>query len=146
MVWIPGGDFLMGSNDYYPEEAPANRFAVDSFWIDSTAVTNADFRRFVAATGYVTVAERTPNADDYPGAKPEMLVPGSVIFRQPAHRVDLRNHYNWWDWAAGANWRHPEGPNSTLNGRERHPVVHVAWEDVEAYATWAGKAIPTEAE
>ncbi|HEY7030396.1 MAG TPA: formylglycine-generating enzyme family protein [Thermomicrobiales bacterium] len=146
MVWIPGGEFLMGSDDHYPEEAPAHRVAVGGFWIDRYAVTNAEFRRFVAATGYVTVAERVPTAEEYPGALPEMLVAGSVVFKQPARRVDLRNHYNWWDWAPGADWRHPDGPESTLHGRERHPVVHVAWEDVAAYAAWAGKTIPTEAE
>ena len=146
MVWLPGGTFLMGSNDHYPEEAPVHEVVVGGFWIDRYAVTNAAFRRFVKATGYVTVAERAPTAEDYPGAKPEMLVPGSVVFMQPPGRVDIRNHYNWWDWMPGADWRHPEGPGSTLDGRDRHPVVHVAWADVEAYAAWAGKAIPTEAE
>ena len=146
MVWIPGGTFLMGSNDHYPEEAPVHPVAVDGFWIDRYQVTNAAFRRFVKTTGYVTVAERAPRAEDYPGAQPEMLVPGSVVFRQPSGRVDLSNHYNWWVWVPGADWRHPAGPGSTLDGRERHPVVHVAWADVEAYAAWAGKAIPTEAE
>src|SRR5262245_58584239 len=146
MVWVEGGEFLMGSDDHYPEEAPAHRVAVGGFWIDRYAVTNAEFRRFVAATSYVTVAERVPTAEEYPGALPEMLVAGSVVFKQPQRRVDLRNHYNWWAWVPGANWRHPDGPESTLHGRERHPVVHVAWEDVAAYATWAGKTIPTESE
>jgi formylglycine-generating enzyme required for sulfatase activity len=146
MVWIPGGTFVMGSDDHYPEEAPAHPVTASGFWIDRTPVTNAAFRRFVTATGYVTVAERVPDPALYPGAKSEMLVPGSVVFRQPTHRVPLANHYVWWDWQPGADWRHPEGPGSHLNGRERHPVVHVAWEDVHAYATWAGKAIPTEAE
>jgi formylglycine-generating enzyme required for sulfatase activity len=146
MNWIPGGEFLMGSDLHYPEEAPAHRVAVDGFWIDRTAVTNADFRRFVGATAYVTVAEQVPRAEDYPGAKPEMLVAGSVVFRQPERRVSLGNHYNWWEWVPGANWRHPEGPNSTLHGRDRHPVVHLAWDDVQAYTAWAGKSIPTEAE
>jgi formylglycine-generating enzyme required for sulfatase activity len=146
MVWIPGGAFRMGSDSHYPEEAPAHRAKVDGFWMDAGPVTNAAFARFVAATGYVTVAERPPDARDYPGAKPEMLVPGSVVFRKPAGRVDLRNHYNWWDWQAGADWRHPAGPGSSLDGLEAHPVVHVAWADVEAYAAWAGKALPTEAE
>ncbi len=136
----------MGSNDHYPEEAPAHPVTVDGFWIDRTQVTNAAFRRFIKATGYVTVAERIPDAAQYPGALPEMLVAGSVVFKQPAGRVSMQTHYNWWDWMPGADWRHPEGPGSTLDGKERHPVVHVAWEDVMAYADWAGKALPTEAE
>ena len=146
MIWIPGGEFIMGSDDHYPEEAPAHRVAVDGFWIDAKQVTNAEFRRFVKATGYETVAERAPRAEDYPGALPEMLVPGSVVFDQPDRRVSLNNHYNWWGWKAGANWRHPEGPGSTLDGRDRHPVVHVAYEDVVAFAEWAGVELPTEAE
>lgn len=146
MVWIPGGTFLMGSNDHYAEEAPVHPVTVAGFWIDRTQVTNAAFRRFVKATGYVTVAERVPNADDYPGALPEMLVAGSVVFQQPPGRVPMNSHYNWWQWQPGADWRHPEGPGSNLNGRERHPVLHVAWEDIAAYAGWAGKSIPSEAE
>ncbi|MBA2597404.1 MAG: formylglycine-generating enzyme family protein [Chloroflexia bacterium] len=146
MVWIPGGEFLMGSDGHYPEEAPAHRVRVSGFWIDRTQVTNAAFRRFVKATGYVTLAERPPDPAMYPGAKPEMLVAGSTVFRQPPGQVGLGNHYAWWGWLPSADWRHPEGPGSTLNGRERHPVLHVAWEDVAAYAAWAGKAIPTEAE
>jgi formylglycine-generating enzyme required for sulfatase activity len=146
MVWIAGGSFLMGSNDHYAEEAPVHPVTVSGFWIDRTQVTNAAFRRFVKATGYVTVAERVPNADDYPGALPEMLVAGSVVFQQPPGRVPMNTHYNWWQWMPGADWRHPEGPGSNLNGRERHPVLHVAWEDIAAYAAWAGKSIPSEAE
>jgi formylglycine-generating enzyme required for sulfatase activity len=146
MVWIPRGAFRMGSDDHYPEEAPAHQVTVSGFWIDRTQVTNAAFRRFVNATGYVTIAERMPDPAMYFGAKAEMLVPGSVVFRQPPGRISLGNHYAWWDWLPGADWRHPEGPGSTLDGRERHPVLHVAWEDVAAYAVWAGKAIPTEAE
>jgi formylglycine-generating enzyme len=146
MVWIEGGTFLMGSDDHYPEEAPAHSVSVSGFWIDRTQVTNAAFRRFVNATCYVTVAERTPDAALYPDAVPEMLVAGSVVFKQPPVRVSLESHYTWWDWLPGADWRHPEGPGSNLNGRERHPVLHVAWEDVAAYAEWAGKKIPTEAE
>jgi formylglycine-generating enzyme required for sulfatase activity len=146
MVWIPGGRFLMGSNDHYPEEGPTHYVTVGGFWIDKYTVTNAQFRRFVQATGYVTVAERVPNAEDYPGALPELLVPGSLVFKRPKERVDLRYHYNWWAWVPGASWRHPEGPESNLNGRDRHPVVHVAYEDVEAYAKWIGKELPTEAE
>jgi formylglycine-generating enzyme len=146
MVWIPGGAFVMGSDAHYPDEAPAHAVSVSGFWIDRTPVTNAAFRRFVKATGYVTVAERVPDAAHYPGALPEMLVAGSVVFTQPPGRVPLGSHYAWWDWQPGADWRHPEGPGSNLNGRERHPVLHVAWEDIQAYAAWAGKAIPTEAE
>lgn len=146
MVWIPGGTFLMGSNRHYPEEAPAHRVTVNGFWMDQYTVTNADFRCFVEATGYVTVAERVPEAAAYPGALPHMLVAGSVVFQQPRHRVDLRNHYDWWVWVPGADWRHPEGPQSSLDSRWDHPVVHVAFEDVEAYAKWAGKELPGEAE
>ena len=146
MVWIPGGLFMMGSDSHYPEESPAHEAEVDGFWMDRFCVTNAEFARFVAETSHVTSAERPPNPDDYPGALPEMLTAASVVFRKPQHRVDIRNHYNWWTYIAGANWRHPEGPDSTVEGRELHPVVHVAFEDVEAYAKWAGKVLPTEAE
>jgi formylglycine-generating enzyme len=146
MIWIPGGTFRMGSDAHYPDEAPAHRVTVSGFWIDRTQVTNAAFRRFVKATGYVTLAERVPDAAMYPGAQPELLVAGSVVFQQPPGRVAMNSHYNWWGWMPGADWRHPEGPGSNLNGRERHPVLHVAWEDAAAYATWAGKEIPTEAE
>jgi formylglycine-generating enzyme required for sulfatase activity len=136
----------MGSDHHYAEEAPAHRVHVDGFWIDRHQVTNQEFRRFVKATGYVTVAERVPDASMYPGATSETLVPGSVVLSPPPHRVPLDNHYQWWRWTPGADWRHPEGPGSNLNGRDKHPVVHVAWDDVEAYAAWAGKAIPSEAE
>jgi formylglycine-generating enzyme len=146
MVWVEGGGFTMGSDDHYPEEAPAHRVAVDGFWIDRTPVTNEQWARFVEATGHVTFAEQTPGAADYPGAKPELLVPASMMFVKPTRRVDLTNHYNWWTYVPGADWRHPRGPGSGLDGLELHPVVHVAWEDVEAYAQWAGKALPTEAE
>jgi formylglycine-generating enzyme required for sulfatase activity len=146
MVWIPGGAFLMGSDQHYPEEAPAHTVTVGGFWMDKYAVTNDEFRRFVKATGHITSAERPPNPADYPGAKPEMLRPASVVFHQPPHRVSLSDPYNWWTYVPGANWRQPEGPTSTLRGRANHPVVHVAYEDVEAYARWAGKELPTEAE
>jgi sulfatase modifying factor 1 len=146
MVWIPGGEFLMGSNDHYEEEAPAHPVEVGGFWIDRRTVTNESFKRFVTETGHVTVAERTPNAQEYPGAKQDLLVPASSVFRQPDHRVDLRNPYEWWTYVPGADWRHPDGPGTTIRGKAKHPVVHVAWEDVEAYARWAGKALPTEAE
>lgn len=137
---------MMGSDRHYPEEAPAHKASVKAFWIDNCAVTNEQFAHFVAETGYVTSAERPPRADDYPGAKPEMLVAASVVFRKPEGRVDLRDHYNWWTYVPGAYWRHPEGPNSSVDGRMQHPVVHVAYEDAEAYAKWIGKELPTEAE
>jgi sulfatase modifying factor 1 len=146
MVWIPEGTFAMGSDTHYPEEAPVHSVSVGGFWMDKHTVTNAEFGSFVDATNYVTVAERVPDAKDYPGAQPEMLMAGSVVFHQPKHRVDLRNKYNWWIWVKGANWKHPEGPGSSLRGKTQHPVVHVALEDVEAYLKWAGKALPTEAE
>jgi formylglycine-generating enzyme len=146
MVWIPGGTFLMGSDDHYPEEAPAHQVTVDGFWIDRHPVTNAEFARFVRKTGYLTVAEQAPDPADYPGAKPELLVPASTVFRQPPHRVDLGNHYNWWTYAPGADWRHPQGPGSSIRKKPDHPVVHVAFQDVEAYARWAGKQLSTEAE
>lgn len=146
MQEIPGGTYMMGSNRHYPEEAPAHLVTVDSFLIDRCAITNADFACFVAATAYVTLAERVPRAEDYPGAVPELLVPGSVVFQKPKQRVGTNDIYNWWAYVAGANWRHPAGPQSSIEGLENHPVVHVAFEDAEAYAAWAGKSLPTEAE
>jgi len=146
MVWIPGGTFLMGSDHHYPEEAPTHRVSVGGLWMDRHTVTNAEFAHFVRKTGYLTVAEQAPDPADYPGAKPELLVPASTVFRQPPHRVDLGNHYNWWTYVPGANWRHPQGPGSSVKKKPDHPVVHVAWDDVEAYAAWAGKQLPTEAE
>src|SRR3954462_13766941 len=131
MAWIPGGTFLMGSDHHYPEEAPAHRVSVEGFWVDQNTVTNRQFARFVAKTGYVTVAEQTPNAADYPGADPELLGPASTVFRSPAQRVDLRDHYQWWIYVPGADWRHPQGPGSSIKERPDHPVVHVAWDDVE---------------
>src|SRR5436190_7180667 len=146
MLWVPGGTYLMGSDKHYPDEAPAHQVAVDGFWMDETAVTNADFRRFVETTAYVTSAERPPNPEDYPGAKPEMLVPASVVFQRPAFRVDMRNHFDWWAYVPGADWRHPRGPESTIDGMDDHPVVHIAFHDAAAYCRWAEKALPTEAE
>lgn len=146
MSWVSGGTFLMGSEDFYPEERPMRRIAVDGFWVDEHPVTNAQFRRFVKATGYVTVAERPLDPAEYRDADPSLLVPGSLVFRKARGPVDLRDVGNWWAYVPGAYWRHPEGPGSNLGGRERHPVVHVAHEDAEAYARWAGKELPTEAE
>jgi formylglycine-generating enzyme required for sulfatase activity len=146
MVWIPGGKFQMGSDYHYPEEAPAHQVTVSGFWMDKYTVTNEQFQKFVKATRYVTVAERVPNAADYPGAKPEFLVPASLVFQKPTQRVDMRDICNWWQYLPGANWRHPEGQGSSIKGREKHPVVHVAYEDVEAYAQWIDKTLPTEAE
>ena len=146
MVPIPGSTFTMGSDLHYPEEAPAHRVSVAPFLIDATPVTNAQFRAFVDATGHVTNAEIAPEAKDYPGALPEMLRPGSLTFRPPAGRVDLRQALAWWDFTFGANWRRPYGKGSDLRDRDRHPVVHVAHADALAYARWAGKDLPTEAE
>jgi len=146
MVWIPGGTFQMGSDHHYSEERPAHVARVEGFWIDKYEVTNEQFARFVEATKHLTLAERPARAEDYPGAKPEMLEPASVVFRKPAHRVDLGNHFNWWSYVQGANWRHPEGPDSTIEERAQHPVVHIAYEDAVAYAEWVGKELPSEAE
>jgi formylglycine-generating enzyme len=126
MVWITGDTFLMGSDQHYPEEAPAHKVAVDGFWIDKYLVTNAQFQKFVKATGYVTFAERPANPDDYPGAKPNLLQPSSTVFVKPDRPVNKGNHYNWWSYVSGANWQHPEGRGSSIKGREQHPVVHLA--------------------
>ena len=146
MVWIPGGTFRMGSDHHYPEEAPAHQVTVDGFWIDPHPVTNAEFARFVRATRYATVAERPADPARYPGARPELLGPASSVFRSPDHPVPLTDPYQWWTYVPGADWRHPDGPGSSIKRKPDHPVVHVAWADVEAYAAWAGKAVPTEAE
>jgi len=143
---IPGERFVMGSDHHYPEERPAHPVTVSPFWMDETAVTNAQFTAFVAATGYVTVAERPLDPALYPGAKAATLLPGALVFRMTDGPVDTRDIGNWWHWIPGAQWRHPEGPGSDISGREDHPVVQVAYEDAEAYASWAGKALPTEAE
>jgi formylglycine-generating enzyme len=145
-VWIPGGSFLMGSEDFYPEERPVHPVAVDGFWMDEHPVTVAAFRRFVKATGHVTVAERPLDPADYPGADPAGLVPGALVFRMTSGPVDLEEWRRWWSYVPGASWRHPQGAGSTLNGHERHPVTQIAHEDARAYAAWAGKDLPTEAE
>jgi len=146
MVLISGGTFVMGSDKHYPEEAPAHRVSVSPFWIDRTPVTNREFRKFVNATGHVTLAELPPDPKDYPNALPHMLKPASLVFTPPDHPVDLRVWTQWWTFKFGANWRRPFGPRSSLSGLNEHPVVHVAYRDAEAYARWAGKELPTEAE
>jgi formylglycine-generating enzyme len=146
MVWVPGGNFRIGSDRHYREEAPARLVQVRGLWVARTTVTNAQFEAFVAATGYLTIAERPLDPADFPGAPPENLVAGSMAFVRTPGPVDLRHLSQWWVWTPGASWRHPEGPNSNLHGRGQHPVIHVAFEDAEAYAAWAGLALPTEAE
>jgi formylglycine-generating enzyme required for sulfatase activity len=146
MAPVPGGSFLMGSDQFYREERPARPAHVEAFWIDIYPVTNRQFRRFVEATGYRTLAERSPDAALYPDADPALLVPGSLVFRKPAGPVSLRDFRAWWSYVPGASWQRPEGPESNLEGRDAHPVVHVSHADALAYAGWAGKALPTEAE
>jgi len=156
MTWIPGGEFSMGAQDApdmndvgmraTTDSRPVHRVYVDAFWMDKTDVTNDEFAEFVKATGYITVAERTPRAEDFPGAPPENLVAGSVVFSPPDHAVQLNDHFQWWSYVRGANWRHPLGPQSDIRGKGKYPVVHIAYEDALAYATWAGKRLPTEAE
>jgi sulfatase modifying factor 1 len=156
MKWIPGGEFRMGSDAATSQlnERPAHRVRVAAFWMDEHPVTNAEFRAFVEATGYVTTAERKPDWEEIrkqvpPGTpKPDeaRLVPGSLVFAPPSHAVPLTDLTQWWRWTPGASWRHPQGPDSTLDGRENHPVTQVSWDDAVAYAKWAGKRLPTEAE
>ena len=158
MVWIPGGEFSMGAAQPHgvdgnhvgmhatDDSRPVHRVYVDGFWMDKTEVTNEQFEKFVKATGYATVAERIPRAQDFPGALTENLVAGSLVFSPPNEAVSLENEFQWWSYVKGANWRHPLGPTSGLNGRERYPVVQIAYEDASAYAKWARKRLPTEAE
>jgi formylglycine-generating enzyme len=146
MIWIPGGAFRMGSDLHYPEEAPAHRVSVSGFWIDRYPITNEQFQRFVEETGHVTFAEIPPDPADYPGALPEMLFAASLVFVAPIAPVDMRDFRNWWQFTIGADWRHPHGRDSSIDGFGRHPVVHVAFRDAEKYAEWAGKTLPTEAE
>jgi sulfatase modifying factor 1 len=146
MRWIPGGTFAMGSEDFYPEERPVHRVSVDGFWMDEHLVTASEFRRFVRETRYVTLAERPLLAAEYPNADPDLLVPGSLVFRSTSGPVNLDDHRNWWEYVPGAFWKRPGGKGTTINGRDRHPVVHVTSEDAEAYAAWAGKVLPSEAE
>ena len=146
MVWIPGGYFLRGSDRHYPEERPKRRVSVEGYWIDRTPVTNADFARFVQETGYRTMAERVPGELDFPDAPEEHRVAGSMVFAPPAGPVPLDRSDRWWAFLPGANWRHPAGPGSSIAGMERHPVVHVALADAEAYCAWSGTSLPTEEE
>jgi formylglycine-generating enzyme required for sulfatase activity len=154
MKWISGGAFTMGTDGAPSTESPSRRVKVDGFWIDETEVTNAEYGRFVDATGYVTVAERKPTWEEMrqhlpPDAEPppaDRLVPGSLVFKATGRTVDTRNYAQWWFYVPGACWKHPEGKGSNLDGRADHPVVHIAFEDAEAYAKWAGKRLPTEAE
>ncbi len=146
MARIPAGEFVMGSASFYPEERPVHRVNVDGFWMDRQPVTVAEFRLFIKATGYQTVAERPLDPAGYPDADPALLVPGSLVFRRTSGPVDTRDVRQWWAYVPGTCWRHPEGPGSDLRRRDRHPVTHVAYADAETYAAWAGKALPTEAE
>lgn len=146
MIHLPGGAFQMGSDRFYPEEAPVRRVQVDGFWIDETPVTNRDFARFVEATGHVTLAEIAPDPKDYPGMNPAMAQAGSLLFQRTSGPVPLDDASQWWRFSIGTNWRHPYGPDTELDILADHPVVHIAYADAEAYASWAGKALPTEAE
>ncbi|MDI7861628.1 formylglycine-generating enzyme family protein [Rhizobiaceae bacterium n13] len=146
LVWIPGKTYMMGSERHYPEEAPVHPVTVDGFWIDTTPVTNRQFAEFVKATGHVTMAEKAPDPKDYPGAIPEMLRAGSLVFTPPSKPVSGPDISQWWTFKFGANWRHPLGPRSDIRGKFDHPVVHVAYSDARAYAEWAGLDLPTEAE
>jgi formylglycine-generating enzyme required for sulfatase activity len=146
MVSIASGSFVMGSDAFYPEERPAHTVQVTTFSIDPHPVTNAEFRRFVAATGYVTTAETAPTIEEFPDADPADLVAGSLVFRKTSGPVPLDDWRRWWHWTPGANWRAPQGPGSNTGGLEHHPVVHVSYEDALAYAQWAGKSLPSETE
>lgn len=146
MIVVSAGTFWMGSDRHYPEERPAHRVSVDGFFIDETPITNTQFAEFVTATGYRTFAESVPDPKDYPGILPEMLYAGSLVFREPTGRVSLDDWSQWWSFLEGANWRHPYGPTSGIEGRGDHPVVHITHRDALAYARWKGKDLPTEAE
>jgi formylglycine-generating enzyme required for sulfatase activity len=146
MQWVPGGRFRMGSDRFYPDEGPAHLVEVAGFWIDRSPVTNAAFAEFVAATGYLTVAEQPIDPRQFPGAPQELLRPGGLVFHMPDGPVDLRNASSWWRYVPGADWRHPDGPETTIAGRGNDPVVQIAWQDAAAFAAWAGKRLPHEAE
>lgn len=146
MRYVDGGIFRMGSDQFYPEEAPARMVRVDGFWIDETPVTNRQFARFVEATNHCTLAETAPDPGLYPGMDPALAHAGSLLFQRTAGPVDLMDYAQWWSFSLGTDWRHPHGPDSSVEGLEDHPVVHIAFADAEAYAKWAGKSLPTEAE
>ncbi|RYD44901.1 MAG: formylglycine-generating enzyme family protein, partial [Verrucomicrobiaceae bacterium] len=156
MVWVPGGEYSMGSDKRCEslcdlsgvavDAAPIHRVYVDGFWMDKTEVTNAQWAKFVAATGYKTIAEIAPTKEEFPTAPPENLVAGSTVFAPTPHKVALNNYFQWWTYEKGADWRHPTGPGSSIEGKENYPVVQVAYPDAVAYAKWAGKRLPTEAE
>jgi formylglycine-generating enzyme required for sulfatase activity len=146
MIFIPGGTFCMGSDNHYPEEAPTHRVTVSGFWMDRTPITNREFRKFVEATGHVTFAQIPPDPKDYPGALPHMLYAGSLVFKSPEQAVALNDWSQWWSFLKGADWRHPYGPATNIDDLDDHPVVHVAYADALAYADWAGKELPTEAQ
>jgi sulfatase modifying factor 1 len=156
MVWIPGGEFSMGSDDptkclcgghdAMPDARPIHRVYVDGFWMDATDVTNAQYEKFANATGYRTIADIAPTKEEFPTAPPENLVAGSTVFTPTAGPVSLNDHFQWWSYVQGANWRHPEGPRTGIIGRENYPVVQISYPDAVAYAKWAGKRLPTEAE
>jgi formylglycine-generating enzyme len=146
MVWIEGGTFIMGSSEHHPEERAPHEVTLEGFWIDRHEVTNAEFARFVDATGYETLAERGLAPEDYPGMPPDLLVPGSMVFVMPAQIANMTDISQWWRYLPGADWRHPQGPGSSIEGKANHPVVHIAYEDAAAYAKWAGRRLPTEAE
>ena len=156
MIFIPGGEFVMGATDEEgrPDEYPAHKVKVDGFWIDVTEVTNAQFKKFVEATGYITTAEKAPDweelklqlPDGTPKPADSLLVAASLVFTPPSHPVPLNNIVQWWSWKKGADWKHPQGPNSSIEGKENEPVVHISWYDATAYSKWAGKRLPTEAE
>ena len=146
MVWIPGGSYLRGSESGQGDEKPVREIKISGFWLDATEVTNDQFNEFVQETGYVTVAERRPDSSQFPGVDPSLLKAGGIVFMPPGEPVSLRNHYAWWTYVAGANWRHPTGPDSDIQGKGNYPVVQMAWEDAVAYAQWAEKRLPSEAE
>lgn len=156
MVWIPGGEFTMGTDDpeSYQYERPAHRVKIDGFWMDDTEVTNAQFKKFVEATGYVTTAEKKPEWEELKKQLPpgtprppnDVFVAGSLTFTPPPYAISLDDYTQWWTWTNGTSWKHPEGPGSNIDGKENHPVVHMSYDDAVAYCNWAGKRLPTEAE